>query len=47
MKAPSPLVVGFTRAKDASPTAFVGTVKLDKTVVNELTRNTAVIVADV
>jgi hypothetical protein len=47
VKAPSPLVVGGTRAKDASPTAFVGTVKLDKTVVNELTRNTPVMVADV
>jgi hypothetical protein len=47
VKAPSPLELGFTKAKDASPTAFVGTVKLDKTVVNELTRNTPVMVADV
>ena len=45
VKVPSPLVVGGTRAKDASPTAFSGTVKLDKAVVNELTRNTVVMVA--
>ena len=47
VKVPSPLVVGGTRAKDASPTAFSGTVKLDKTVVNELTPNIPVMVADV
>ena len=47
MNAPSPLVVGGVMAKGSFPTDFVGTVKLDKTVVNELTLNSAVIVEDV